>query len=147
MSSVNYYAKYLKYKKKYLDLVNHMNNGGADKPKTTKELNEELNKKPPSSQKVPKGTECNMETVPQQLCKHGQFCNYGYCEDATVKDPVKTANRENAKNFGKSAAEIQRDQVNAEKKAADEKKKEDEKQRGGYSELDINELLSESSFN
>ena len=164
MSSINYYAKYLKYKKKYLDLVDEINYGGAGAKKVaeaeaaaatgqplTKKQEQTLMNKKVKTKEVKTGSDCS--EIKYMYCPEGQYCNNGHCENQT-EDDIKTKTFINdtkrmIKEQNMSAKEKEKEALKAQSKAIKEKEKEDKKsgQKGGEYELDINELLSESSFN
>ena len=142
MSSVNYYAKYLKYKKKYLDLVNETKKGGNNK-------------------EAERGMECG----PDSICTEGEDgqkreCFFGYCEPVRedgkpLAEPLtKTIGKQIEKDQRKTPAQLKKEQdkekVNAAKAVAAANPPDTaatNTQKGGENELNINELLSESSFN
>lgn len=97
MSDINYHDKYLKYKKKYLDLLNKFYGGSNTKdakdeakpvPKTAAEADklQRAEKLEAATQLRVKGTECKQDLD----CKEKElFCTYGYCEPRVPQGQLK----------------------------------------------------------
>ena len=140
MSDINYHDKYLKYKKKYLDLLNKFYGGSntidAAKdeakpvPKTAAEAEklQKAEKLKAATQLRQKGTECKQDLD----CKEKElFCTYGYCENRVPQGQLKrnaTSQRiqQEIKEFSmtdnEKRQEIKKDLL---QKSQEEKKKED----------------------
>tara|TARA_B100000524_G_scaffold341232_1_gene235093 strand:- start:1873 stop:2364 length:492 start_codon:yes stop_codon:yes gene_type:complete len=163
MSSINYYAKYLKYKKKYLDLVNEINYGGADEKKLeeakkklekgeplTKEQQKLIDNNKQKTTKVEVGSNCS--EIEYIYCPEGQYCHQGHCKEQTVdqrKDTKTFINNSKEMIINQNMSEKQKlaKAAKAQKQTIKEAENEKKGQTGGEDELNINELLSESSFN
>ena len=102
-----------------------------------------------------KGTDCSEPS--HMYCPQGQYCNNGHCKDQVEDDKenkntfakdIKEMNKEAQMTAKDKAKKLAKQQVEVAKEAAKKAAKDNKSgQKGGEYELDINELLSESSFN